>query len=204
MNKEERIKLFQSMSSIERQELILMKMKAIGIEVGSGIPNKKYDSKEVYELIHIAKCFPELREKNKNIWISLIKFYFGSLNAAIINPPINPRFISTALWWKGEIWNIIVVGIRKSNKKNEPIFWFPPKIKNPDPKIRHIIAPTRSTDAIGSGIPFDEIYSTVFSNPFIFPGMAEINIAEIAILEKKSKKDLIPLFLKIEFFIILL
>ena len=51
------------MSSNERQELILMKMKAIGIEVGSGVPNKIYDSKEVYELIHIVNCFPELREK---------------------------------------------------------------------------------------------------------------------------------------------
>ena len=63
MNKEERIKRFKSMSSKERQELILIKMKAIGIEVGSGVPNKKYDAKEVYELIHIANCFPELREK---------------------------------------------------------------------------------------------------------------------------------------------
>ena len=63
VNKEERIKRFKSMSSIERQELFLIKMKAIAIEVGSGIPNKKYDSKEVYELIHIANYFPELREK---------------------------------------------------------------------------------------------------------------------------------------------
>ena len=63
MNKEERIKRFKSMSSIERRELILEKMKAIGIEVGSGVPNKEYDSKEVYELIQIAKCFPELSEK---------------------------------------------------------------------------------------------------------------------------------------------
>ena len=63
MNKEERIKKFKSMSSIQRQELILKKMKERGIEVGSGIPNKKYDNKEIYELIHIAKCFPELREK---------------------------------------------------------------------------------------------------------------------------------------------
>ena len=52
------------MSSKQRQELILKKMKERGIEVGSGIPNKKYDCKEVYELIHIANCFPELREKN--------------------------------------------------------------------------------------------------------------------------------------------
>ena len=63
MNKEERIKHFKSMSSIERQELILKKMKDKGIEVGSGIPNKIYDSKEVCELIHIANCFPELRKK---------------------------------------------------------------------------------------------------------------------------------------------
>ena len=67
MNKEERTKRFKSMSSLQRQELILKKMKERGIEVGSGIPNKKYDSKEVYELINIANCFPELREKLKNI-----------------------------------------------------------------------------------------------------------------------------------------
>ena len=63
MNKEERIKRFKSLSSLQRQELILKKMKEKGIEVGSGIPNKKYDSEEVYELIQIANCFPELREK---------------------------------------------------------------------------------------------------------------------------------------------
>ena len=67
MNKEERIKKFKSMSSIQRQELILKKMKDRGIVPGSGIPNKKYDSKEVYELIHIANCFPELREGKKSI-----------------------------------------------------------------------------------------------------------------------------------------
>ena len=63
MNKEERTKRFKSMSSIQRQELILKKMKERGIEVGSGIHNKEYDSREVYELIHIVNCFPELREK---------------------------------------------------------------------------------------------------------------------------------------------
>ena len=63
VNKEERRKRFKSMSSSDRQELILNKMKAKGIEVGSGIPNKKYDSAEVFELIRIANCFPELREK---------------------------------------------------------------------------------------------------------------------------------------------
>ena len=51
------------MSSSERQELILNKMKARGIEVGSGVHNRKYNNKEVYELIHILNFFPELREK---------------------------------------------------------------------------------------------------------------------------------------------
>ena len=56
--KEERRKKYKSMTSQQRQELILEKMKAKGIEAGSGVPNKKYDSEEVYELIHIAKFFP--------------------------------------------------------------------------------------------------------------------------------------------------
>ena len=67
MNKEERTKKFKSMPSMQRQKLILKKMKERGIEVGSGIPNKKYNSKEVFELIHIANCFTELREQKKNI-----------------------------------------------------------------------------------------------------------------------------------------
>ena len=63
MNKEERTKRFKSMSSLQRRKLILKKMKERGIEAGSWIPNKKYDSKEVYELIYLANCFPELRDK---------------------------------------------------------------------------------------------------------------------------------------------
>jgi len=47
VNKKERTKRFKSMKSLQRQELILKKMKERGIEVGSGIPNKKYDSKEI-------------------------------------------------------------------------------------------------------------------------------------------------------------
>ena len=77
-------------------------------------------------------------------------------------------------------------------------------MKNPVPKIRHIMAPTRRIDEIVSEMPFEEIYSTVLSKLFILPGMAEINIAEIDTLEKKSKKDLILLFFKKEFFITLL
>ena len=53
------------MTTDQRKELILKKMKDKGIQVGSGVPDKKYESEEVYELIHIANCFPELREKLK-------------------------------------------------------------------------------------------------------------------------------------------
>ena len=45
--------------------MILKKMKGKGIEVGSGVPDKKYESEGVYELIYIANCFPEIREKRK-------------------------------------------------------------------------------------------------------------------------------------------
>ena len=65
LDKEERRKKYKSMSSQERKELILKKMKAKRIEVGSGVLNKKFDNEEIYELIHIANCFPELREKRK-------------------------------------------------------------------------------------------------------------------------------------------
>ncbi len=63
MKKESRIKRFKSMYWIERQNLILKKMKAKGIKVGSWIPNKKYDTTEVYELINILNYFSELRNK---------------------------------------------------------------------------------------------------------------------------------------------
>ena len=40
MKKKERIKKFKAMSNSERKALILKKMQSLGIEVGSGIPNK--------------------------------------------------------------------------------------------------------------------------------------------------------------------
>ena len=35
--------MFKSMTTDQRQELILKKMKVKGIEVGSGVPDKKYE-----------------------------------------------------------------------------------------------------------------------------------------------------------------
>ena len=67
MDKKKRIEFFRSLTSDQRKRLILEKMKAKNIKVGSGVPNKTYykQSKEVNELIRIANCFPELRNKNK-------------------------------------------------------------------------------------------------------------------------------------------
>ena len=62
MNKKESRKKFKSMTSRERQELILKKMKAKGIVPGSGVPNKTYKNDDVLDLIKIANCFPELRD----------------------------------------------------------------------------------------------------------------------------------------------
>ena len=69
LDKKERIKFFRSMNSDQRKKLILEKMKAKNITVGSGVPNKTYyeQSKEVEDLIRIANCFPEMRNKNKNV-----------------------------------------------------------------------------------------------------------------------------------------
>ena len=68
MDKKRRIEFFRSMTSDQRKELILRKMKDKNIKVGSGVPNKTYykQSKEVNELIRITNCFPELRNKTKN------------------------------------------------------------------------------------------------------------------------------------------
>ena len=46
------------MSRKQWKELILEKMKAKGIVVGSGVPDKKYDTEEVYELIKITNYLP--------------------------------------------------------------------------------------------------------------------------------------------------
>ena len=51
-----------------------------------------------------------------------------------------------------------------------------------------MISPIKRMDVIGSGIPFEDIYSTVLPKPVIFPGIPDMNIADIATLAKKSKK----------------
>ena len=61
-------------------------------------------------------------------------------------------------------------------------------MKNPEPKIRHIMAPTRRIYGIILGMHFLEIYSSVLWKSFVLSGMAEINIAVMDTLEKNLKK----------------
>ena len=67
MDKKSRKEIFRSLTSDQRKKLIIEKMKAKNIKVGSGVPNKTYynQSEEVNELIKIANCFPELRNKKR-------------------------------------------------------------------------------------------------------------------------------------------
>ena len=54
---EERKARFKIMSSTDRKALIRAKMKAEGLEEGSGVPGKTYNNEEVLDLIGIMRCF---------------------------------------------------------------------------------------------------------------------------------------------------
>ena len=61
---EERTKRFQAMSSFQRQDLLRQKMKAQGLVEGSGVkPLSSYDTDEVWDIIQITSCFPEMQAK---------------------------------------------------------------------------------------------------------------------------------------------
>ena len=78
--------------------------------------------------------------------------HFGLVKARV-RTPINPRFINSALGWKGNAWKMIVVGTRKMSNSEAPIFSFLPETKKIEPITMQIIAATNKNAAIGSGIP---------------------------------------------------
>ncbi|KGG33608.1 hypothetical protein EV10_0448 [Prochlorococcus marinus str. SS51] len=53
------------MSSAERQALIRAKMKAEGLQEGSGVIGVAYDEGEVWDLILITSFFPEMQSKKE-------------------------------------------------------------------------------------------------------------------------------------------
>ncbi len=67
---EERKERFKTMSSDERKALMRKKMKAEGLQEGSGIPGKdlfSYDRNEIWDLIQVTRCLPELKGKQSRI-----------------------------------------------------------------------------------------------------------------------------------------
>ena len=56
------------MSSAERKALIREKMEAEGLEEGSGVAGKNlssYQLDEVWDLIQVTSCFPEMHRQKK-------------------------------------------------------------------------------------------------------------------------------------------
>ncbi len=65
---QERTKRFQAMSSYQRQNLLRQKMKAQGLVEGSGVkPLSSYDTDEVWDLIQITNCLPEMQSKTSGV-----------------------------------------------------------------------------------------------------------------------------------------
>ena len=67
---EERKERFKAMSSAERKALIRTKMKAEGLQEGSGVPGKdlsSYDRDEIWDLIQVTSCFPEMQTKQRRM-----------------------------------------------------------------------------------------------------------------------------------------
>lgn len=67
---EERKKRFKAMSSAERKALIRAKMKAEGLQEGSGVPGKdlsSYERDKIWDLIQVTSYFPEMQIKPKAI-----------------------------------------------------------------------------------------------------------------------------------------
>ncbi len=66
----ERKERFKAMSSAERKTLIREKMKAEGLQEGSGVPGKgfsSYDQDEIWELIQVTSHFPEMQTKPRTM-----------------------------------------------------------------------------------------------------------------------------------------
>ena len=63
---QKRKETFKSMTSAQRKALIKLKMKEQGLKEGSGVENIDYNNDEVWDLIKITSCFPEMQSKQQN------------------------------------------------------------------------------------------------------------------------------------------
>ena len=67
---EDRRKRFKAMTSAERKALIRAKMKVQGLKEGSGVSGKdlsSYDRDEIWNLIQVTSCFPEMQTKPRSM-----------------------------------------------------------------------------------------------------------------------------------------
>ena len=67
---EKRKERFKAMSSADRKALIRTKMKAKGLQEGSGVPGKNlssYERDEIWDLIQVTSCFPEMQTKPRTM-----------------------------------------------------------------------------------------------------------------------------------------
>ena len=78
-----------------------------------------------------------------------------------INPPISPAFIRKALIWKGEKWNMKVVGTINISKRYAPNFCLNPEIKSIEPKIKQMMDKSNKNVARLGCMFLFEITSTV-------------------------------------------
>ena len=103
------------------------------------------------------------------------------------NPPINPKFINTAIDWNGNKCMIIVVGRINIRSNKAPNLSSLLNNKNPTPAIRHRIAPINKTTDKGFGIPWFEIEFTNKGNLKILGGIATAKVVARSNLPMKSK-----------------
>ena len=126
----------------------------------------------------------------KNLFFTIYRAPSHSINFGLVKarvrPPINPRFINSALGSKGNAWKMMVVGTRKMSNSDAPSFWLFPNRRSTDPATRKVIATNNKKGASGSGIPCPEIASTTDENLVIFDGTATTKTADKQSLPIKS------------------
>ena len=130
------------------------------------------------------------RWTTKKPYFNVYKQNYLSMNFGLVKararPPIKPRFINSALGWKGNAWKMTVVGTRKISNSDAPSFWLLPNRRSTEPTIRQAIAANNKKGANDSGIPCPEIASTTDENLVIFDGTATTKTADKQSLPMKS------------------
>ena len=94
---EDRKERFKAISSADRKALIRAKLKAKGLQEGSGVQEKdlsSYDRDEIWDLIQVTCCFPEMQTKGRTMKANAKPWKSNeNLRAPAANPL--PNYLST-------------------------------------------------------------------------------------------------------------